>query len=169
MVQAGVVQDLHHRMDGARFGVIRAVDQAFEPGVNQSAGAHRARLNCNKQFAVFEAVVAQGGTGLAQGQDLGVSCGIAIGKVAVAAAAYYFSAADHDGAYRDLSRFERAVSGAQRLLHKQFVGSCLGIGKRMHSRTYSAGRCASMDASSCRSGRTGWFTKMYFPALSASK
>ena len=169
VVQAGMVQDLHHRMDGARFGVIRAVDQTFQPGVNHSAGAHRTRLNCNKEFAVFQPVVAQRGTGLAQGEDLGVSGGVAVGKVAVTAAAYDFSAADHDGAYRDLSRFERSLGGAQRIFHKEFVGFCFGIGRRVHSRTYSAGRCASMDASSCKSGRTGWFTKMYFPALSASR
>ena len=164
-----MIQDLHHRMDGARFGVIRAVDQTFQPGMNQSAGTHRARFDCNKEFAVFEAVVAQRGTGLAQGEDFGVSGGVAIGEVAVAAAAYDFSAADDDRAYRDFSRFKRALGGAQRLFHEQFVGFCSAVGKRIHSRTYSVGRCASMDASSCRSGRTGWFTKMYFPALSASR
>ncbi len=108
-------------MDGARFGVIRAVDQAFEPRMNQSAGAHGARLNCNKQFAVFQAMVAEGGTGLAQGDDLGVRCGSRSAMLRLPPRPTIFLA-HNDRAYRHFAGFQRSLGGPESLFHPQFVG-----------------------------------------------
>src|SRR5882757_2345914 len=83
VVQAGMIQDLHHRTDGARFRVIRAVNQAFQPSMDQSTGTHGARLNCSKQFAALQAVVADGGTRFAQRDDLGVGSGVSVAEIAV--------------------------------------------------------------------------------------
>ena len=58
-------------MDRARFWVIRTVNQAFDPGVDERAGTHCARLNCSKQFTFAQTVVAEScGTGFTQGDDL---------------------------------------------------------------------------------------------------
>src|ERR1041385_92256 len=77
VIQAGMVQHLHYRADGSSFGVIGAVNQAFKPGVDQRACAHRARFNCSKQLAAFQAMVAESGTSFTQRDDLGVGSGIA--------------------------------------------------------------------------------------------
>ncbi len=66
-------------MHRAGFGIVGAIDQPFDPGVHQRTRAHCARFNCSKQFAVPKAVVAQSGTGFAQGNDFGVGSGIGVG------------------------------------------------------------------------------------------
>ena len=104
-------------MDGACLPIIGAIDQALEPGMNQSAGAHRARLNCNKQLAALQPMVTESCTGLAQGDDLGVGGGIGIGKVAVPSSPYNMSVVYHDRAHRDFSRLQRALRAAQGFLH----------------------------------------------------
>lgn len=110
-------------MDGPGLRVICAVDQAFEPGLDQRAGAHSAWLNCNKQFAVLQAMIAKIGTGFTQGDDLGVSAGVGISKVAVAAASDDLAAAHHDRSYRNFSRFQRSLGGTKSFLHEKFVGA----------------------------------------------
>jgi hypothetical protein len=142
MVQTGVIQYLHRRMDGAGLRVIGAIDQALEPGVNQSAGTHRARLNCNKQLAALQAMVSESCTGLEQGDDLGVGGGIGVANVAVAAPANYFSGTHYHCADGNFSGFQRALSLAERFFHEKFVGACIicrsrRIGRRSVQGTYS--------------------------------
>lgn len=110
-------------MDGARLRIIGAVDQALESGVNQSAGAHRARLNCNKQLAALQAMVTESSTGFAQGDDLGVGGGIGVCEVTVVASADDLSAAHNDCAYGDFSRFQRPLRGSESFFHEKFVGA----------------------------------------------
>ena len=81
-------------MNGASFRVVRAVHQALQTCVHQSSGAHGARLNCNKQLAVSQAMVTEVCTGFAQGDDFGVSSGIVVGDIAVCPAAYDLAVAD---------------------------------------------------------------------------
>src|SRR5258708_1878711 len=101
MVQTGVIQHLNHRSDGARLRVVGTVNQAFEAGMDERACTHRARFNCSKQLAVFQAVVAESGTRFAQSDDLGVGGRIAIREIAVAAAADDLAAAYYDRADRN--------------------------------------------------------------------
>jgi hypothetical protein len=128
VVQTRVIQYLQHRMDGACLRVIGAVNQAFEPGVYERAGAHSARFNCNKQCAIFQAMIADCDTGFTQGHDLGVRSGIAIGKVPVAATADDLAATHDDCAYRHFSCFKRALRSPERFFHEKFVGACFGVG-----------------------------------------
>ena len=128
MVQTRVIQHLHHRMDRACFRVIGAVNEALEPGVYERAGAHGARFNCNKQCAIFQAMIADCDTGFTEGHDLGVRSGIAIGKVPVAATADYLAAAHDDRAYRDFPRFQRSLGGSESFFHEKLVGACFGVG-----------------------------------------
>jgi hypothetical protein len=117
VVQLGVIQDLKHGMYGAGLGIVSAKYQTLDPGVHQSAGTHRARLNCNKQVTAAEAVIAQGFSGLAQGDDFGVGGGIGVGEVAVATAAYDRASAYDDGADGNFSHLQGALGGAQGLFH----------------------------------------------------
>jgi hypothetical protein len=121
MVQLEVIQHLHHRLDGTRFRVVRAIYQALQPGVHHGARTHGARLNCNKQLAVLQAVIAKRGPSRTQRDDLCMSGGIRVREVAVSAAAHDFPSADHDRSHRNLPGFERALGGTESLLHKQLV------------------------------------------------
>src|SRR5208337_1530467 len=82
---------------------------------------HGARLNCSKQFAVFQAMVTDGCTGFAQGDDLGVSRGIGAGDVQVPSPAHDASLANNHRADRHFSRLESTLGTAQGLFHPEFV------------------------------------------------
>jgi hypothetical protein len=112
MVQLRVVQHLHHRMDCARFGVVRAIYDAFHSRVHHRARAHWTRLNCNKQFAVSQAMVTQVSSGLAKGDDFSVGGGVGVGDVAVPASADNLSPVNNDCAYGDLASLQCALGGA---------------------------------------------------------
>jgi hypothetical protein len=94
--------------------------------MHHRAGAHGARFNCNKEFALFQTVVTNGATSLAQGNDLSVSGRIRLGYVPVPAAAYDAAIPYDDGANGDLSSFQRTLSAAEGLYHPKFVGVGLG-------------------------------------------
>src|ERR1700731_4803499 len=105
VVQPGVIQHLQHRAACARFGIIRAINDAFHPRVYQRARAHRARLNCNKELAVSQTMITQVRGGLAKGNDFSVGGGIGVGDVTIPTSADNFSSEDDDSAYGNLVRF----------------------------------------------------------------
>src|SRR5580658_5873930 len=115
-------------MDRTRFGIVRAVDQTLDAGMQQGARTHGARFNCSKQLAVSKTVVAESGTRLAQGDDFRVGGGVEFGDVAVPASTDDASPADDNCADRYLSGLERALGGAQSFFHPEFVGGgCSGL------------------------------------------
>jgi hypothetical protein len=95
--------------------------------MHQSAGTHGARFNCSKQFTAFQTMVAEGGTGLAQRDNLGVRGGIGVGEIAVAAASDDFAVVNYHRADWDFAGFKRALGGAERFFHEEFVAVWLGI------------------------------------------
>lgn len=117
-----MIHDLHHRAHGAGFGIIGAVNQALDASMYHCARAHRARFNCNKQNAVSQAMVTNGCTGLAKGDDLGVGRGVVIGDVAVPSTADDFAVADDYCANRNFSNLQRSLSATERFFHPEFVG-----------------------------------------------
>jgi hypothetical protein len=109
-------------MDRSGLGVVRAVYQAADAGVNERARAHGARFNCSKEVAVAEAVVTEVLTSFAERDDLGVGGGVVVGEVAIPSAADDAIAMNDDGSDGHLARVERALGGAQGFLHPEFVG-----------------------------------------------
>jgi hypothetical protein len=89
--------------------------------MHQCPCAHGTRFNCSKEFAVSQAVVAQVGTGLAEGNDFGVGGGVRVGEVAIPASAHDLTAMNHDSAHGDLARFQGALGGAEGFFHPKFV------------------------------------------------
>ena len=122
MIQGGVVCHLQNRMDGACFWVIGAVHQAADAGMNGRSRAHGARLNCNKQLAVAEAVVTGVSSRFAQGHDFSVGGGIAVGEILIPSSSDYASGAHHYRSYRHFARLQGALGAAQGFFHPQFVG-----------------------------------------------
>jgi hypothetical protein len=112
VVQERMIHDLHDWMHSARFGIIGTIHQPPDSGMHHRPGAHSARLNCSKQLAFTQTVVTYRGTGLAQGDDLGVGGGIGIDEVAVPASSYDLSAAHDDGAHGNFSNLLRPLGAA---------------------------------------------------------
>jgi len=106
---------------GAGFGVVCAVNQAPNAGMNQRSRAHGARLNCSKQLAVPQAMVADRGTRFTQRKHFRVGGGIGVGDVAIESAANDLALVHHNGAHGNFSGFKRALRGTQGFLHPEFV------------------------------------------------
>ena len=121
MVRGGVVNYGQDRMNGSCFGIIRSVHQAADAGMKQRTRAHGARLNCSKQFAAAQTMVAEDLTGRAQGDDFGMGGGIVVGQVAIVALRDDAAVADDDRADRHFAGFERTLGSAKGFFHPQFV------------------------------------------------
>src|SRR5579863_8444903 len=117
MIQLRMVQHRHHRMDCARFRIIRAVHQSFEASMNQGACAHGTRLNRSEQLAVSHAMVAEVCPSFAKSDDFRVSRRIGVSEVAVPTATDNLAATHDDRAYRNLSRVERPARSSESLFH----------------------------------------------------
>jgi NADH-quinone oxidoreductase subunit I len=126
MIQAGVIYHLQNRMDGAGFRVIGAVHQAAEAGMNRCSGAHGARLNCSKQFAVAEPVVTEVSSRLAQRHDFRVSGGIGVGEILIPSSTGYTAGAHDDRSHGHFARLQCALGAAESLFHPKLVGGNLG-------------------------------------------
>ena len=70
---------------GAALLLPRAEDHGGDAGVDDRAGAHGAGLEGDGEGAALQTPVAQSGTGLADGLDLGVGGGVAVLLATVAA------------------------------------------------------------------------------------
>jgi hypothetical protein len=105
VIQAGVIDHLQNRMDGAGFRVVRSVDQAAEAGVKGRSRAHGARLNCSKQFARAQTMITEVPSSFAQGDHFGVRGRIVVGDIAIPSASHDLARLHHDRAYGHLSGF----------------------------------------------------------------
>jgi hypothetical protein len=121
VVQLRMIQYFHHGPNRSSLGIVRAVNQALDAGMDQSSGAHCARFNCSKELAVGQSVVAHGGASVTQRHNLSMCCGIAIADVAIPSPACDAPVAHHDCTNRHLARFQRALGATQRFFHKKFI------------------------------------------------
>lgn len=74
-----MVENGEHGVNGSGFGIVRAINQASNAGVDERSGAHRARFNCSKQVTVAQTMVTEVLRGIAQRDDFGMSGWIVIG------------------------------------------------------------------------------------------
>ena len=122
MIQAGVIDHLQNRMDGARFRIVRSIHQAAEAGLNGRSRAHGARFNCSKQFALAQTVITEVSSSFAQGDHFGMRGGIVVGDIAIPSASHDLARLHHDRAYGHFSSFKGALRAAEGFFHPQFVG-----------------------------------------------
>jgi hypothetical protein len=121
MIQAGQIHYLQKRMDRSCFGVIGSVDQAADAGVHCSSRAHSARLNCSKQFAANEAVIAEVSTCFAQGDDFCVGGWIVVGKIAVPTSAHDAALVNDNGPNWYLVGLQGPLGAAECFFHPKLV------------------------------------------------
>jgi hypothetical protein len=112
---------MHRRMHSPGLGILGAIYQAPDTGVNYGSGAHGTRLNGHEQIATWQAMISDGCAGLAQSDYFGMSGWIGIREVAIEAAPNDFSFMDDDSAHRNFARVHGALSRSQGLLHEEFV------------------------------------------------
>jgi hypothetical protein len=83
MIQAGVIHYLQNRVYCTCLWIIRTINQASQPGMHGCSRAHRARLNCSKQFAVAKPVITEVSSGFAQSHNFGMGGGIGVRKIPI--------------------------------------------------------------------------------------
>jgi hypothetical protein len=142
-------------MDCSGLGVVRAVYQAADAGVNQRARTHGARFNCSKELAVAETVVTEVLTCFAQRNDLSMGGGVVVGQVTIPAPADDAIAVHDNGSYWHFAGFECAMGGAQSFLHPEFVGGeFAGLGVEFVGQwLFRSSRRRSPQGSGCRNNR----------------
>jgi hypothetical protein len=154
MVEVRVGEDFEAGADGAGFGVVSAVDEAGDAGLDDGAGAHAAGLDGDVERGVGETVVAEKTRGLAQGNDFGVGGGVAIADGAVPATGEDLAGADEYGADWDFAGFGCGARLNERFLHELDIGFHLRRennmrGKRNGINTENAENTEKKDESSC--------------------
>jgi len=103
MVETRVGEDLEAAVDGAAFGVVSAVDEAWDAGLDNGAGAHAARLDGDVERGVGEAVVAEEARGFAKNCNFGMGGGVTIADGAVAGTGEDLGVMDEDGTNGDFT------------------------------------------------------------------
>ena len=121
VIQGWMVEHPHHRMHRTGFGIVSPINQPADARMHHRAHAHSARLNCNKQVTTAQAMVANGGCGFPQGDKFSMGGRIAIANVAIEAAGNDLVLANNHSTDGDFIDFERALSGANSLMHPEFV------------------------------------------------
>src|SRR5260370_26195870 len=94
MVEARVGEDFEAGADGAAFGIVGAVDEAGDTGLDDSARAHAAELDGDVERGNRKAVVAKKAGAFSQNKDFGVGRGGAIADGALDRTARKFAVMD---------------------------------------------------------------------------
>src|ERR1043165_603337 len=116
MVEAQVFR-AHHGADGAELRLVLSVHEAIDARVERRAEAHHARLHRHVEGRAREPIVAGGGGGLPEGDDLGVGGRIVGRDRLVEPFADDLTARDEHGPDRDLARGQGQAGLGERHLH----------------------------------------------------
>jgi hypothetical protein len=101
MIHFGVVEDRQGGAARTRFGIRRSVNHASQAPLDDGAGAHGARFNCNIEVAPIQPVVRKLFGGAAQRQDFRVGGGVREAKWTIVPSRYNFTVPDYNGPHRN--------------------------------------------------------------------
>jgi hypothetical protein len=118
MVEARMGEDFETGADGAAFGIVGAVDEARDTGLDDGAGAHAAGLDGDVERGVDETVVAEKTRGFAQCDNFGVGGGVAIADGAVARTRQDLAFMDEHSADGDFAGCGGGTGFGERFLHE---------------------------------------------------
>ena len=105
------------------FWIVRAKNQPPNAGVHHRSRAHCTRLNCNKQLAVTQAMIAECRPRFTQRYYLGVSGWIGVFDIPIKAASNHLTLMNDNCPDRNFTRFECPLRQAQGFLHPELIGT----------------------------------------------
>ena len=117
MIEARVGEDFEAGADGTAFGIVGAVDETRDTGLDDGARAHAAGLDGDVECGIGEAMVAKKTGGFAKNNNFGVGGGVAITDGAIASTGEDFALMDDHGADGDFAGYGRGTSFGQGFLH----------------------------------------------------
>ena len=118
VVEAWIGKDFEAGADGAALGVIRSVDEAWDTGLNDRAGAHAAGLNGDVERRVREAIVAEEAGGFTKHDDFGVGGRIVVADGAIAGTRENLSVVNQDGSDGHFASEGRGAGFRECFLHE---------------------------------------------------
>ncbi len=122
MVQAGIAQNIVNRAGRSGSRIRRPEHDSGNPGVDNRARAHDARLKGAIERRAGEPIIREALRRRAQGDDLGVTCGVVTRNRLIVSPPYNFACHRHyKRADRNLARRKGFAGLCQRLLHEIFV------------------------------------------------
>jgi NADH-quinone oxidoreductase subunit I len=113
-----VGEDFEAGANGAAFGIVGAVDEARDAGLDNGAGAHAAGLDGDVERGINEAVVAEKAGGFAKGDYFCVSGGVAVADSAVVRTRQNLAVVDEHSADGDFASLGRRTRFGQGFLHE---------------------------------------------------
>ncbi len=122
VVEAGVGEDFETGTNCAALGVVGAVDEAWNAGLDYCASAHAARLDGDVERGTGKTIVAEEARGFAKDDDFGVGGGIVAANGAVAGAGDDFAIVREDGADGHFAGGGRRTRFFESGLHELDVG-----------------------------------------------
>jgi hypothetical protein len=126
VVEARVGKNFEAGADSATFGIVGAVDEARDTGLDDGARAHAARLDGDIEHGIGEAVVSKTACALAKDENFGVRRGVAIADGAVAGTSEDLAVMDKHGADGNFIGCGHGARFSERLLHELDVSFHLG-------------------------------------------
>jgi len=121
MIELGVAEDFERRARGAGLRVRRAEDNPLQPGVDGSAGTHRAGLDCNIEGTPAQTVVPELTSRAALGKNLSVRSRIVQSDRPIVSPRHYPSLVDDDCSHRYFAFECGFASLGQRRSHEALV------------------------------------------------
>src|SRR5260370_17879871 len=117
MIKARVGEDFEAGADGAALGIVGAVDETRDAGLEDCARTHAAGLDSDVERSISKAVVAKKASGFAQSHDFGVGGRITIADGPVARTGKNLAFVDKHGPDGNFAGCGRGTSFRQGLLH----------------------------------------------------
>jgi hypothetical protein len=118
MVEARVGEDFEAGADGAAFGIIGAVNETGDAGLDDGAGAHTAGFDGDVEGGVRKTVVAEKAGSFSKNDDFGVGGGVAIADGAIASTSENLAVMDEHGADGDFARCGCRARFGECFVHK---------------------------------------------------
>ena len=118
MVEPRIGEDFEAGAKCAPFGVVGAINDAGNAGLDDGAGAHGARFEGDVEGGAVEAVIFDGLRHFADDDDFRVGGGVVVPDGAVAGADQNGAAMNHDRADGDLASFGGGLRFGESELHE---------------------------------------------------
>lgn len=103
VVEARVGEDFEAGADGAAFGIVGAVDETRDSGLDDRASAHAAGLEGDVERSVGKTVVAEKAGSFAEDNDFGVGGWVTVADGAVAGTGEDLAVVDEDSSNGDFA------------------------------------------------------------------
>ena len=97
VVEARIGKDFKAGADGAALGIVGAVDEARDAGLNDRAGTHAAGLDSDVERGAREALVAEEACGFPKDDDFSVGSWVVVANGAVAGTRENLSVVNQNG------------------------------------------------------------------------